>query len=923
MLSPELKQTLDKAIRETRRRRHEYITLEHLLFALLDDGSARRVIVGCGGDVERLRVELEEFMEENLQQRDEEGDVQQTVAVGRVLQRAVMHVQSAGKPEVTGANLLVALYAEPESFAVFLLEQQNIRRRDVTVFLSHGIGRGTEQRGTGAAPGPRSTPAPPERRQRGEEEEDVADDPLTAYCTDLKARAEQGRIDPLVGRSEEVTRVIHVLSRRRKNNPVLVGEPGVGKTAVIEGLALRIHEGQVPPHLRTAHLYALDMGALLAGTKYRGQFEQRVKAVVDALLAEPGSILFIDEIHTVVGAGATSGGSMDASNLLKPVLNTGELRCIGATTYKEYKSAFERDAALARRFQKLEILEPSVEEAIRILQGLRATYAAHHEVEYTDEAIELCARLAHKHLRDRHLPDSAIDVMDETGAAVRMKAAEQKEAESKAQQALEAGAAGSNESEQADAASRAPAGASGGDAGSDESSDDTGDETSSAEDTSGSATGTRGSRRTRRSSSATKGTAGGKRSGEGESSSAEEETGDATTAGSEDTAGAQGTLKYPLVPTAPAPAQPLPVVTAHEVEQVIARMARIPAKSVSRDDRQVLRDLNEGLRHVIFGQDEAVAATATAIKRARAGLARSDKPIACFLFAGPTGVGKTELAKQLARLLGVPFLRFDMSEYMEKHSVSRLIGAPPGYVGFDQGGLMTEAVGKNPHSVVLLDEIEKAHPDIFAVLLQVMDSATLTDTSGRKTDFRNVILIMTSNAGAFEMQQRKVGFGSSTSGEVSEAGKALERVFSPEFRNRLDKTITFGQLPMEVIVQVADKMLSELELQLSEREVTLRYSEAARNWIANKGYDKRFGARPMARVIDEEIKGRLVDELLFGALEHGGSVFVDLDAESGKLTFTFEARDSGDASSSAADPTLERIEPTTAALPPGPRLVPA
>jgi ATP-dependent Clp protease ATP-binding subunit ClpA len=810
MLSRELKNTLDSAIQDTRRRKHEYITLEHLLFALLDDSAAQEVLTGCGGPIDEIRKELEQFLEENMPKMEEEGDVQQTVGVGRVLQRSVLHVQGAGKAEVTGANLLVALFAEPESFAVYLLEKYNVRRRDVTLFISHGIGKGAR---TGA---PRTSPAPPSRRV-GEDADDgdVAEDPLSAYAVDLQEKAEKGLIDPLVGRDREVLRVIQILCRRRKNNPVLVGEPGVGKTAVVEGLALAIHEDRVPDALEDAHIYALDMGSLLAGTKFRGQFEERVKAVIEALKAEEDAILFIDEIHTVVGAGATSGGSMDASNMLKPALNSGELRCIGATTYKEFKSAFERDQALARRFQKVEIIEPTVDETIMILQGLKPAYEQHHTVEYTPDALEQCAKLAHKHLRERHLPDSAIDVMDETGAAVRLREAKEDEVEKPEPKALPPG----DEAAQLEAES--------------------------------------------------KGLLPVIERAEGD----EEPKEDAKAEDAED-----GEDEEP---------EPIPV-DVPDVEEVIARMARIPPKSVSTDDREMLQHLEEGLEHVLFGQEHAVKTVTAAIKRARAGLARAEKPIGNFLFAGPTGVGKTELAKQLARLLGMPFLRFDMSEYMEKHSVSRLIGAPPGYVGFDQGGLMTDAVTKNPHSVVLLDEIEKAHPDIFAVLLQVMDNATLTDTTGRKTDFRNVILIMTSNAGAREMQTRKVGFDSDDL-ELGDASKALERTFSPEFRNRLDKTVMFGQLPPEVIKLVADKLMRELEIQLADREVRLTYSDAARDWVADEGYDKRFGARPMARVIDEKIKAELVDELLFGKLENGGSVHVD--AKDGKLAFEFTAAD--------------------------------
>ena len=769
MLSDELKQTINSAIENTQERRHEYLTLEHLLLALLDDPSARRALLGCGAEIEQIRDELEDFLDRHMDAIPEESDsyaCHQTVSVGRVLQRAVLHVQGAGKREVTGANLLVAIFAEPESFAVYALNQHGVNRRDVTLFIAHGIGKGV------GGPLVRRIPSGDQRHQDDDDPGDVADDPLAAYAVDLRAQAEAGRIEPLIGRDREIERVIQVLCRRRKNNPVLVGEPGVGKTAIVEGLALRIHENQVPAPLEHAHIFALDMGSVLAGTKFRGQFEERIKAVVRAIESDPEAILFIDEIHTVVGAGATSGGSMDASNLLKPALNAGVLRCIGATTYKEYKSGFERDAALARRFQKIEVLEPSVDETILILQGLATVYEEHHNVRYTPEALEAAVRLAHKYLRDRHLPDSAIDVMDETGAAARLKVPLKVD-----------------------------------------------------------------------------------RSVEGE-------------VGDDDEAD-----KPEMV-----------TVGVAEIEVVIATMARIPPKSVSSDDRTVLGRLQEGLQEVIYGQAEAVATVSHAIKRARAGLGREDKPIGSFLFAGPTGVGKTELARQLARLLALPFIRFDMSEYMEKHSVSRLIGAPPGYVGFDQGGLLTESVSKQPHSVVVLDEIEKAHPDIFAILLQVMDNATLTDTQGRKTDFRNVIIIMTSNAGAAEITARKVGFG----GEgiaPGDANKALERTFTPEFRNRLDKTVIFAPLDHVVIKRVADKMLGELEIQLADREVRITWTEGARDWVARHGYDPLYGARPMARLIDDKIKGKLVDELLFGKLEHGGTVHVD--EANGELTFAY------------------------------------
>jgi ATP-dependent Clp protease ATP-binding subunit ClpA len=842
MLSEELKATIQQAIEDTQRRRHEYLTLEHLLLALLDDDSAGKVLAGCGADIEAVRADIEEFLDDNMDEvpEDEELTTHQTIGVGRVLQRAVLHVQGAGKREVTGANLLVAIFAEPESNAAFILTSHGITRRDVTLYISHGIGKGVPRprragsgSGAGSAAGS-SGSSPAQNRDPDADGGDVADDPLTAYSVDLKAKAEAGRIEPLIGRDQEVRRVVQVLCRRRKNNPVLVGEPGVGKTAVVEGLALRIHEGKVPRVIKDAHIYALDMGALLAGTKFRGQFEERLKAVIAAIEADPDAILFIDEIHTVVGAGATSGGSMDASNMLKPALSSGSMRCIGSTTYKEFKSSFERDAALARRFQKIEIVEPSKEETLLILQGLAEVYQEHHLVRYTPEALQAAVDLAHKYLRDRHLPDSAIDVMDEVGAAARIDNPLELPTPSIADaQAKDGKPAAKGEGSKAGGKGKAEA--------------------------------PKGQLR------------GGKASAKG---------------GGE--AGAPAEADGVVAP------EPI-VVGVLEVEAVIARMARIPPKSVSTDDRTVLGRLEEGLKEVLYGQDEAVRTVAHAIKRARAGLGREDKPIGSFLFAGPTGVGKTELAKQLARLMGVSFLRFDMSEYMEKHSVSRLIGAPPGYVGFDQGGLLTDAVSKQPHSVVLLDEIEKAHPDIFAVLLQVMDAATLTDTTGRKTDFRNVIIIMTTNAGAQEIAARKVGF-SDDGVQSSNANKALERTFSPEFRNRLDKTVMFAPLGPEVIRKVADKMLGELELQLADRDVHIEYTQEARQWVSEKGYDKLFGARPMARLIDEKIKEMLVDELLFGKLEHGGTVRVGLDDEGKALTFTFEAK------ATAADGNVEKTE---------------
>ena len=743
-LADELRIALSMAMDDASQRRHEYLTMEHILLALLHDPATADIIKACGGDLRALERELDKYLDAEIESLPEEDytEPQQTVSFQRVLQRAAFHVQHSGRDTLDGAAVLTELLREPESHAVYLLEQQGIKRLDITSYLSHGV------RKDGLVPRKRKAGAGAEE---GGEDEGVAN-PLDAYTTELVAKAADGKIDPLIGREKEIERIVHILARRRKNNPLLLGDPGVGKTALIEGLARKVHEKMVPDVLHEATIYSLDMGALLAGTRYRGDFEERLKAVISALQEIPHSVLFIDEIHTIVGAGATTGGTMDASNLLKPALADGSLRCIGSTTHKEHKAAFGRDRALARRFQKVDLDEPSVEEAIDILKGVLPQYADHHGVDYDEDAVDAAARLASKHLRESKLPDKAIDVIDESGAAVRL-------------------------------AGR-------------------------------------------------------------------------------------------------------PKVTLEDVEATIARMARIPPKTVSTEERGQLVDLDVELKKVIFGQDEAIAAVASAIKLGRAGLKDPNKPVGSFLFAGPTGVGKTELARQLATVMGIEFVRFDMSEYQERHTASRLIGAPPGYVGFDQGGLLTDAVNRNPHCVLLLDEIEKAHQDIYNLLLQVMDHATLTDNTGRKTDFRNVILIMTSNAGAFEMAATKVGFAADD-GTSSDANKALERTFTPEFRNRLDKIVFFGQLPFEVVSQVADKMLRELELQLADREVHLTYTEAARDWVAKEGYDKKFGARPMGRLIDEKIKAELVDELLFGKLEGGGSVKVDVDPKANKLKFEF------------------------------------
>ncbi|MCA9680068.1 MAG: ATP-dependent Clp protease ATP-binding subunit ClpA [Kofleriaceae bacterium] len=740
MLSPELQATLQRAVADTRRRRHEYLTLEHLLLAMLDDPTGLDVVRKCGGDVAQLRFELEEFLTESVEElpEGEESGPDQTLAFQRVLQRAAMHVQGAGRAQMSTGNLLVAMYRERDSHAVFLLEKQGVTRFDVVNYISHGVSK--VDPGAGVVPRARGVDA-----EGGEAEESVKN-PLEAFCTDLTQRARDGKIDPLIGRAMELERMIQVLCRRRKNNPLLIGEPGVGKTALAEGLALRIVDKAVPSVLAEAKVYALDMTAVLAGTRYRGDFEQRLKAVIDVLKEDPQAILFIDEIHTIIGAGATSGGTMDAANMLKPALASGEIRCIGSTTFKDYRQAFEHDRALARRFQRIDVTEPSVAEAVEILKGLRSRYEDHHHVKFTDAAIEAAAELSARHITGSHLPDKAIDVMDETGARVR------------------------------------------------------------------------------------------------------------------------------LMPDAERPEEIRPPL----VEEVVAKIARIPTRSVSSSDRTKLSSMDHDLKQLIYGQDAAIDQIVTAIKLSRAGLGNPDKPTGCFLFAGPTGVGKTELAKQLAATLGVEFIRFDMSEYMEKHTVSRLIGAPPGYVGFDQGGQLTDGVNKHPYSVVVLDEIEKAHPDLYNILLQVMDHATLTDNNGRKADFRNVVLIMTTNAGSREMAQTKIGFGEGGIGDNRDGKRAMEKIFTPEFRNRLDATVFFDALPMPIIKRVVDKFLDQLDGQLSEKHVQLEVSEAARTWFAEHGYDKAMGARPMARIIQGELKAPLANEILFGDLANGGVAHVDV-----------------------------------------------
>jgi ATP-dependent Clp protease ATP-binding subunit ClpA len=741
MLSPELQATLQRAVADVRRRRHEYLTLEHLLLAMLEDPAGKDILKKCGGDLEELRVELEDFLQESVEElpEGEESGPEQTLAFQRVLQRAAMHVQGAGRAQMTTGNLLVAMYRERDSHAVYLLEQQGITRFDVVNYISHGVAKVD-----GGPVVPRARPAGAD--EEGDEEQ--IKNPLESFCQDLTQRAREGKIDPLIGRADEIERMVQVLCRRRKNNPLLIGEPGVGKTALAEGLALRIVEKKVPKILEEAKIYALDMGAVLAGTRYRGDFEQRLKAVIDVLIEDKHAILFIDEIHNIIGAGATSGGTMDAANMLKPPLSNGDIRCIGSTTFKDYRQAFERDRALARRFQRIDVPEPTVGEAVEILKGLKPRYEEHHGVTFTEAAITAAAELSARHISGSHLPDKAIDVMDEAGAKVRLMAEEARPKE----------------------------------------------------------------------------------------------------------------------------------IRPSLIEEVVSKIARIPMRSVSASDKTKLANLEPDLKRVIFGQDPAIDQLSTAIKLSRAGLGNPDKPTGNFLFAGPTGVGKTELAKQLAQVLGVEFIRFDMSEYMEKHTVSRLIGAPPGYVGFDQGGQLTDAINKHPYSVVLLDEIEKAHPDLFNILLQVMDHATLTDNNGRKSDFRNVILIMTTNAGSREMAAGRIGFGD-TLGDTKEAKKALERMFTPEFRNRLDATVFFGALPMEVIERVVQKFLDQLDGQLAEKKVHLEVTPRARTWFAEHGYDKAMGARPMARLIQNTLKAPLANEILFGKLVHGGVAKVDLDGK--------------------------------------------
>jgi ATP-dependent Clp protease ATP-binding subunit ClpA len=735
MIAQELEVSLHMAFMEARQKRHEFITVEHLLLALLDNPSASEVLRACAADIDELRKLLTDFVTEHTPiLTGEEVDTQPTLGFQRVIQRAILHVQSSGKKEVTGANVLVAIFGEKDSHAVYFLHQKGVTRLDVVNYISHGISKV-----------PQAAPSKNDAEGDGEHEAQPAG-ALENYTLNLNAMALAGKIDPLIGRDKELERVVQTLCRRRKNNPLLVGEAGVGKTAIAEGLARRIVENSVPDILKRCQVYALDMGALLAGTKYRGDFEQRLKAVLKQLVDNPNAILFIDEIHTLIGAGAASGGTLDASNLLKPALQTGQLKCIGATTYQEYRGVFEKDHALSRRFQKIDVVEPSVPETILILRGLKSRFEAHHGVKYMASALTAAAELSARFINDRHLPDKAIDVIDEAGAAQKiLPKSKQKR-----------------------------------------------------------------------------------------------------------------------------------IIGKHEIEDIIAKITRIPAQTVSTDDRNALRNLDRDLKAVVFGQDRAIDALSAAIKMARSGLGNPQKPIGSFLFSGPTGVGKTEVARQLAYVMGVELIRFDMSEYMERHAVSRLIGAPPGYIGFDQGGLLTEAITKQPYSVLLLDEIEKAHPDIFNILLQVMDHGTLTDNNGRKADFRNVVIVMTTNAGAAELSKVSIGFTQNR--QAGDEMAEIKRLFTPEFRNRLDAIISFAALDHDIILRVVDKFLMQLEAQLEEKKVEITFTAALKAYLAKKGFDPLMGARPMARLIQDTIRAALADELLFGRLANGGKVTVDIDA---------------------------------------------
>ena len=777
MITKELQESLLSAMAEARKRRHEYLCLEHVLYSFTEEPTSAKILRACAVDLAKLRKQLEEFLTTKVASLPDgvDHEPEQTVSIQRVLQRAIFHMHSSGKSQISSGDVLAAMFREQDSHAIFLLESQGVTRLDIVNYLSHGIEK--DRPGDDESEPNELQLSRPEPSHDGESEDEDGGESdkkrslLEKFTVNLVAEAKAGRVDPLIGRENEVQRTMQVLCRRRKNNPLYVGDAGVGKTALAEGLAWKIARGEVPEVLKDSQVFALDMGGLVAGTKFRGEFEQRLKGILSELRKIKKAILFIDEIHTIVGAGAVSGGAMDAANLLKPALASGELRCIGSTTFEEYKTVFDKDRALSRRFQKIDLVEPSADETFLILKGLRARYEEFHGVRYTDPALRAAADLAAKHMTDRHLPDKAIDVIDEAGAAMRI------------------------------------------------------------------------------------------------------------------LPGGVGKSKK--------------VVRPADIEQVIAKMAKIPPKSVSADDKTQLQNLDAELKKVIYGQDSAIDSLVTSIKLSRSGLGNPEKPVGCFLFSGPTGVGKTELAKQLARVLGVEFIRFDMSEYMEKHTVSRLIGAPPGYVGFDQGGLLTDAVRKTPHAVLVLDEIEKAHPDIYNVLLQVMDHATLTDNNGRKADFRNIVLVMTTNAGAREIQQGTIGFGAA--GPAKNLDKsAIERTFSPEFRNRLDAWITFQSLSPEIIRRVVDKFTSQLFDQLKQKKVMIELTDEARSWLAEKGYDRLNGARPMARLIQNELKRPLADAILFGELQNGGVVRVSV--ADGKLVLQIEPRDGGSKDSSSKEP---------------------
>jgi ATP-dependent Clp protease ATP-binding subunit ClpA len=814
-ISPEVEIALSLAANEAARRRHEYVTLEHLLYALLFDEATSQVVRHAGGDPAAIKKELEQFLTDQLESVPEDAYTtpQASLGVQRAIRRAVSHVQSSGKDQVTGANVLVAIFAERDSPAVSILEKSGVTRLDVVAYISHGISKMDE-------PEPAQGDKEPASLDGEGEGPRSRRDPLKAYTINLNDEAKEKRIDPLVGRSNEVSRMIQILARRKKNNPLLVGDSGVGKTAIVEGLALKIVTGEVPDALRKATVYSLDMGALIAGTRYRGEFEERLKGVVKSLQKIDGAILFIDEIHTIVGAGATSGGSMDASNLLKPALASGRMRCIGSTTFEEFRQHFEKDRALSRRFQRVEVNEPSIEDTKKILEGLRGKYEDFHGVSYTDEALDAAATLSARYLHDRRLPDKAIDLLDEAGAAAKLKLYQGEKPPNLLRGEPEASDAARKEAAKAEAAPAT-------------------DGASVSLDGSGSpvVTPPPGARP------------------------------------AVPPANESGGALIPVSKTTPQKAKI--VVGVPEVETVLARMAQIPPREVSTNDKEKLKNLASDLKSVVFGQDRAVDQLAAAIKLARAGLRSPEKPIGNFLLTGPTGVGKTEVAKQLAKIMGISFIRFDMSEYMERHTVSRLIGAPPGYVGFDQGGLLTDAIAKTPHAVLLLDEIEKAHPDVFNVLLQIMDHGKLTDNNGKSTDFRHVILLMTSNVGARDLGRRAVGFGDKRA--TGDAEREYKLLFSPEFRNRLDARIAFDPLSPQTMGSIVDKFLRELSGQLGERKVTFEVTEAARGYLADKGYDPDFGARPLARVIQDELKQPLGEELLFGKLEKGGSVIVDAE----------------------------------------------